>query len=42
MSIVSGDGTPADITGYDVDRPAPLESTLNSVIALRVKEARQR
>jgi transcriptional regulator with XRE-family HTH domain len=27
---------------YDVDRPAPFEATLNSVIALRVKEARQR
>ena len=27
---------------FDVDRPAPLESTLNMVIALRVKETRQR
>ena len=49
MSVVSGDGTPTDIAGtgaepglYDVDRPAPLEATLNRVIALRVKEARQR
>jgi transcriptional regulator with XRE-family HTH domain len=49
MSIVNGDGTAADIANsgaepglYDVDRPAPLEATLNSVIALRVKEARQR
>ena len=49
MSTVSGDGTPTDIASsgpepgiYDIDRPAPLEATLNSVISLRVKEARQR
>src|SRR4051794_32316685 len=28
--------------GDGIDRPAPLETTLNTVIALRVKEARQR
>jgi transcriptional regulator with XRE-family HTH domain len=28
--------------GDGIDRPAPLEATLNTVIALRVKEARQR
>jgi transcriptional regulator with XRE-family HTH domain len=44
---VSGPGGPGGPGGlepgiYDVDRPAPLEATLNSVIALRVKEARQR
>jgi DNA-binding XRE family transcriptional regulator/quercetin dioxygenase-like cupin family protein len=51
---VSEEGAPTGIAGrlsglrgpepgiYEVDRPAPLEATLNSVIALRVKEARQR
>ena len=54
MSSVSEDGTPAGVAGpvsghdgaepglFEVDRPAPLEATLNRVIALRVKEARQR
>jgi DNA-binding XRE family transcriptional regulator len=54
MSSVSEDRTPAGVAGpvsghggaepglFEVDRPAPLEATLNRVIALRVKEARQR
>jgi transcriptional regulator with XRE-family HTH domain len=43
---VSSDGPSADIIAAmadpDIDRPAPLEATLGMVIALRVKEARQR
>jgi transcriptional regulator with XRE-family HTH domain len=47
---VSSDGWAAEIAGsgsaapgiLDLDRPAPLEATLGTVIALRVKEARLR
>jgi DNA-binding XRE family transcriptional regulator len=50
MNGVNGDGRVAGIAGtgpagpriLDLDRPAPLEATLNTVIALRVKETRQR
>jgi transcriptional regulator with XRE-family HTH domain len=38
MSSVSGEETSTGLTG----QPSTLETTLNSVIALRVKEARQR
>jgi transcriptional regulator with XRE-family HTH domain len=33
---------PVEPCALDLDRPVPLEATLNSVIALRVKQARQR
>jgi DNA-binding XRE family transcriptional regulator len=47
---VNGDGRAEEIAGagpgepgdLDLDRAAPLEATLNMVIALRVKETRQR
>jgi transcriptional regulator with XRE-family HTH domain len=50
MNGVNGDGLAAGIAGtgpagaatLDLDPPAPLEATLSMVIALRVKETRQR